>query len=206
MSASPEEIRAAFRDAANQLLVIAEAVPTDGWTRPALGEWNVRDLLGHAVRATLTVETYLENVAQPPVTLSRPADYFLAAIDTADHKSVAERGREAGRGLGADPAAEIDTILRRALPKVDAAADDRLLPTPFGSIRLIDYLVTRIFEMTIHELDLSGALDLRDGPPLSAQSIAITLTGEILVGRGLAPAVLLATTGRAALPPGFTLF
>lgn len=185
---------------------VAGSVPADAWTKPGLGEWTVRDLLGHALRATQTVEAYLEAGSSGPVTLQSAADYLAAGIETANHAMVAERGREAGHALGDDPSAAAAAAVERILAKVNAAADDALLTTPFGVMRLIDYLPSRTLELTVHGLDLSAALGLQRTPPVSAQTVTMALTGQMLVRRGLAPAVLLAVMGRRPLPESFTLF
>ena len=71
------------------------AVPPDSWELPALGVWNVRDLAGHASRALLTVETYLDplTVTDRPA-LPDPLAYLRGAgADLVDPATVAERGR-----------------------------------------------------------------------------------------------------------------
>ncbi len=76
------------------------------WDSPAIGVWTVRDLAGHTDRAPATVETYRAKSAGQ-VDIQRPVDYFLRATGTlAEPGAVAERGRQAGRGLGRDPAAK----------------------------------------------------------------------------------------------------
>jgi hypothetical protein len=71
-----EETRRAFTDAARWFV---QMVPLVGerWNRPALGEWDVRALVGHTSRALLTVEMYLDRPPPlstwgPPRTTSAP--------------------------------------------------------------------------------------------------------------------------------------
>ena len=71
------EVRACYLGAAQAFLELVEQVPEAAWSNPALGEWDVRGLTGHASRALTTVETYL---AAPPATgprLDGPVAYFL---------------------------------------------------------------------------------------------------------------------------------
>ncbi|HLG71295.1 MAG TPA: maleylpyruvate isomerase family mycothiol-dependent enzyme [Chloroflexota bacterium] len=207
MSASASaEARKALKDAAGYLLALAGSIPADGWTKPALGEWNVRDLLGHALRAFTTIETYLQTPASGEAQLGSSADYFASALDRADPGQVAERGREAGAALGDDPVASARDIVQRVLSLVDATPDDVLLPTPFGTIRLADYIPSRVFELTVHSLDLASALGEPLQAPEPALRLTMDLTAELLVRRGRAAEVILAATGRGPLPPGFTLF
>src|SRR3954468_11797719 len=91
----------AFADAAGTFARLAAAVG-DRWDRPGLGEWDVRALVGHTSRALLTVESYLGRPATE-VEVASAVDYFRAARSIAAGPEVAERGREAGRALGADP-------------------------------------------------------------------------------------------------------
>jgi uncharacterized protein (TIGR03083 family) len=203
---SSVDVRAALAGAAGYLLTLAAAVPPDGWTRPALGVWNVRDLLGHALRAFTTIETYLQANASGPVELGSSADYFMRALERADPAQVAERGREAGAALGDDPVDGARAIVNRVLTLVGDSIDEAMVPTPFGTMRLVDYIPSRVFELTVHSLDLAAALGLRPAAPDGALRLTIELTAELLLRRGRAAEVILAATGRGPLPAGFTLF
>ena len=57
MDYSWAESRRAFDDAADWYLATV-ALVGDRWQQPGLGEWTVRDLVGHASRSFLTIETY----------------------------------------------------------------------------------------------------------------------------------------------------
>ena len=52
-----EAIRACYLGAARAFLDLVEQVPERAWSEPALGEWDVRGLIGHASRALSTVGT-----------------------------------------------------------------------------------------------------------------------------------------------------
>lgn len=194
--------RAAFTSAAAWFRGTVDEV-TDRWDLPGLGEWTVRDLTGHTSRALVTVETYLD--AEPgEVTVGSPSAYFAQVLQ-ASPASVAERGREAGRALGPDPAeflAELDT---RVQGKVAAVPDDAYVATPAGGMRLIDYLPTRTFELVVHTADLAAALGVARPSPDDAAASALAVAGQLAVQRGAGVDVLLALTGRAALPAGFTV-
>ncbi|MGA8210227.1 MAG: hypothetical protein WB798_08735, partial [Nocardioidaceae bacterium] len=92
----PDACRA-FSDAADWF-VDTTALVGDRWARPALGEWDVRSLVGHTSRALLTVEAYLARPAAA-VELESPADYVRATRSIATGADVAARGRQAGRAL-----------------------------------------------------------------------------------------------------------
>ncbi len=200
-------IREAYEHAARKFVDTVEQVRADQWDRVALGEWTVRDLVGHTNRALLTVETYL---GQPAATVEveRSADYFIrASAALADPASVAARGREAGQALGADPAAAVREAAERVLARVGGAADDAHLTTPVGGMRLIDYLPTRVLELTVHTLDIAAAISTRVTLPEEAAALTLGLVADLVASRPdkVAP-LLLAATGRQALPPGFSVF
>jgi uncharacterized protein (TIGR03083 family) len=196
--------RSAYADAAAWFVRTAGLVG-DRWDEPGLGEWTVRDLVGHTARALLTVESYL--AAPPPaVTLGSSADYLHAAgASLADPAAVAQRGRDAGAALGEDPLSTVRATADRVLAVVADTSDDAVCATPVGGIRLADYLPSRVLELTVHTVDLHDALALEPLPPADAARISLALVGELAVRTGGAPAVLRATTGRAGLPAGFSV-
>ncbi|WP_425310405.1 maleylpyruvate isomerase N-terminal domain-containing protein [Ammonicoccus fulvus] len=177
--------------------------------RPGLGEWTVRELIGHTNRAFTTVVDYVGVGAPDPESgaLLRDAGaYFAAAAGgKIDHAAVAERGRVAGRALGDDPVRVVVDAQRRANLVVAENTDAKLVGTPFGPMRLVDYLETRAFELTVHGLDLAYAL--RRGVPAGTRTSvpqALRLLADI-AGPDAASAAVRALTGRAALPAGFSL-
>ena len=62
MAASFDDSRHAFSSAAGWFLATVQQVE-DRWDRQALGEWDVRALVGHTSRSFTTVETYLDRPA-----------------------------------------------------------------------------------------------------------------------------------------------
>lgn len=175
------------------------------WDEPALGEWTVRDLVGHTSRAMVTVQTYLGRPASS-IEVTSPADYFrLALASSGDPAAVAQRGRDAGAALGEDPASAVGEIAERVLAQVHAESGGTLLITPVGGMRLVDYLPTRTFELTVHTCDLALAL----GAPPDIPDVAAAETLRVLAGLAsraeLAGPLLLAATGRRPLPVGFSV-
>src|SRR4051794_34203389 len=186
MEQAPGSTRSALEQAAAFFLATVERVEPAQWDRPGLGEWSVRDLVGHTGRAFLTVETYL---GQPAAAVDLPtaADYFVTALAAhGDPAAVAQRGREAGAALGADPATGTRAIVSRVLGLVATADDSRLVSTPVGGMRLVDYLPTRVFELVVHTLDLAAAIGVAAEPPPAAAGIAVHLASEIAVRTGKA--------------------
>jgi uncharacterized protein (TIGR03083 family) len=198
-------IREAYQQAAHFFVDTVAHIQAAQWPQIALGEWTVRDLVGHTNRALLTVETYL-NTPAPTAELERPVDYFLRAKATlADPAAVAARGREAGRALGADPLAAVQDTARRVLKRLEAAPDTALLTTPVGGMRLIDYLPSRVFELLIHTLDVAAAVSLSPTPPELATRVTSALLLDLALSSGKVAPLLLAATGRGPLPAGFSV-
>lgn len=203
MTTSIASPRQDFHDAAETFLALVAQVPDDAWDQPGLGVWTVRELVGHTCRALSTVEEYL---AQPTstVTLTDAVEYFRvgAAMGLTNTDAVAERGREAGRDLGPNPARAAAELAERVLQLVDVTADDAVVPTRLGAMRLIDYLPTRTFELSVHGMDLQGALGMPPSPPPGPLTSAVRIATELAVDQGLGPRLLLALTGRQPLPDG----
>ncbi|TFD70978.1 maleylpyruvate isomerase N-terminal domain-containing protein [Cryobacterium fucosi] len=223
------EGQAAFAAAARWFAATVATIDTE-WERPALGDWTVRDLVGHTSRALLTVEAYLGPDAGPGAgpdagldagaTVASPAAYYgLAMASLGEPSAVAARGHDAGLALGPDPAGMVEIIARRVLAQVAAADPEARVETPVGGMRLADYLPTRTFELTVHTCDLAAALGVPAaalgvpaaalGVPVSvpdaAASACLRLLADLAVEKGLAATLLLAATGRGPLPAGFTV-
>lgn len=196
--------REAFNEAA-EWFVRTTALVGDRLDGPGLGEWTVRDLVGHTSRSLLTVEAYL---SQPvaAIELTSPAEYFRVVLAAAgDPAAVAQRGRDAGAALGSDVGAAVRTIADRVLALVSNAEEDDPVATIAGGMRLGDYLPTRTFELTVHTCDLAAALGLPADVPVAAAEATALLVGQLVARSGLAAPLLLAVTGRGPLPPGFTV-
>jgi hypothetical protein len=167
----------------------------DRWTRPGLGDWDVRALVGHTSRALLTVEEYAARPATDVVATSAAA-YFRAARAFANGPDVADRGRAAGAALGEDPASEVAAIAQRVTALLPTLVPDQLVTTIVGGMRLVDYLPTRTFELAVHTADLAAALDEpRAVPPLAAAQ-ALAVVTALAVEEGTAGDLLLTVTGR----------
>ena len=180
-------------------------IQAEQWQQPGLGVWTVRDLVGHTSRALLTVESYLANPALH-IDAARPVDYFVRVrAGLADPAAVAARGREAGQALGDDPIGTVQTIAARVLARVQSAADATLGVPRWAGMRLIDYLPSRVFELVVHTLDLSTALDRPLTVPLAAAAVATHLLADTGLESGKTAALLLAATGRQPLPVRFSV-
>ncbi len=197
-----EESRPAFRDAAGWFVRTAARV-ADRWDQPGLGEWDVRALVGHTSRSFVTVEEYLGRPATE-VEIASATDYYLATRQMAAGPGVAERGRKAGDALGDHPADAVAELAVRVLGLLDGLDGSELVTTIAGGMRLRDYLPTRAFELSVHTADLASVLGEPLDVPATAAAQALAVVTDLAVTDGLAGRLLLAATGRAAVP-GFSV-
>jgi len=202
------QIAHAFDEAARWFLEIS-AHAVGRYDEPALGEWSVRDLLGHTSRSLSTVETYLDVALTDsgPVELADAVAYYHATADAlADSAAVVERGRAAGAVLGEDPIRALGALVVRVPERVRAAPAGALVRTPFGMMTLEGYLPTRTLELTVHTCDLAAALGISADVPRAAAADTFTVVGGLAAAQGRASAALLALTGRRVLPAGYSVF
>jgi uncharacterized protein (TIGR03083 family) len=196
--------REAFATAGSTFVETVSRVADDAWDVPALGEWNVRDLVGHTTRAFTTVEAYLDAHASAAEIVG-PVGYFVAVLEHADHAAVATRGREAGQALGADPLAAVERIRAHVEDRLAHTDDETLVATPAGGMLLLDYLPTRTFELTVHTLDLARAIDGEVTIDPLALASSLALVAGLAGRRPDGASVLLALTGRGALPDAYSV-
>ena len=196
-------VREAFGEAARAFAELVRSIPPESWNGPGLGEWSVRDLVGHTSRALITVETYLQQPAETE-DVATPAGY-LAALGEVDAAAVAARGRTRAGRSEPDPLATIDALVERVLPLVDRD-DNPLIATAAGGMHLDSYLPTRSFELVVHGLDIAAAvLDraARLHRTIAEPGRRITATAAVI--RGFGPELLRALTGRQPLRPDFSV-
>lgn len=194
-----------FTSAATAFADLVARIPDTGWDRPGLGDWDLRALVGHTARSLVTVSSYLRAPAERE-NVTGPAHYYALIRDyAADTAGVLERGRAAGRDLGAEPAARVAELADGALADLAGAADPLITVIGGMGIRLSNYLPTRVFELTVHGLDIARATGLAFTPPDEALRSAAVLAAQIAALTGQGEPVLLALTGRGSLPAGFSV-
>ena len=209
---SAERMRAVlrddFREAARFFLETVARIPPEGWSSPGLGTWSVRELVAHTSH---TFES-LKGSTSPArtaalVELQSPAESYAKLVGAGGKDDdIAERGREGGRALGDDPADAIRRAADEALDVLDDIPDDHPTRSVVGGIRFIDWLATRVVELTVHTLDLAGATGMDVKQPPGAMRATLAVLSETAVAKGYAAEMTMAATGRRPLRDGFTLF
>ncbi len=196
-----------FESAARSFAGLVHRIPGDRWNGPGLGEWDLRSLIGHTSRSLITVSTYLQTPAQRE-DVATPQDYYARIRDVAGSlgaDAIVERGRQAGRDLGEDPAATVDRLVERVLGELASAGDPVIGVIGGLGIALHNYLPTRTFELAVHGLDIARATGLSVDLTEDVMNEATALAARIAVATGDGDTLLLALTGRDALPQGFSV-
>lgn len=188
----------AFEEEARAVEETLTALPDDAWTRPAVGEWAVSQLVAHLVIVVTRLDALLD--ADEPT--DEPAldrvGYYRMGFDDAAIAREAER-RAAGAASGSLVEAFADGW-RRAAGRAGGEPPDRTVASRHGPMRLDDYLATRVLELVVHHLDLRRATDLPPAATVEAARLAMSLLESLLGGprpRNLGRTrFLLAATGR----------
>lgn len=196
--------RQTFAEASDFFMAVAARVHADQWDEPGLGVWSVRELVGHTGRALSNVE---RDLAASGTTSSLDAvAYFEAGLATPGiHEGVAQRGRDDGAALGADPLSVLRERADRVSAIVAGTPDEMIVPTPFGGMQLPAYLPTKTFELIVHTLDIAAAIGLEVEPPADALAESVEIAVALALRSGKGPTLLHALTGRLSLPADFSV-
>ena len=101
-----------------------------------------------------------------------------------------------------DPA---QPLMPAVLALVEGLPDDHPMHTPGGVRPLSRYLPSRVAELTIHTVDLARALGVEAEPPRECVRTTLYALADYAVRQGTGAEVAFALTGRAPLPPGFSV-
>ncbi len=197
--------RAAYRQAVVCFLETANKISLGQWDASALGVWSVRDLVGHMSRSITRIEEFGTQRAESVDITSAVHHYRRSLRQPSDDERVAQRGREAGQALGDDPLATMNADWARAEPILDATDEDTIIAYDNGGIRFGDYLDTRVFELTVHTLDLANAIGADVEPQREAMAATLQLLAALALESGRGASLALSGTGRGPLPEGYSV-
>jgi hypothetical protein len=198
-------IRRAFLDAAViGREVVASREVAVRWEEPsALPYFSVRGLAGHLVRATTSVEAYLDREEPTEEPLSA-AQYYASVLDGAHdldspfHQAIRQRGEDAAAEGHPALVESFDAALARLAPRLAEERANRVVKAFLDRVLTLDeYLVTRIIELLVHTDDLAVSVGLPPPDfPLSASRPAIAALVDVAILRHGDEAVLRALTRR----------
>lgn len=192
---------------------LVTAIPDDCWDDEGLGTWSVRTLVGHAGRSFDTVIGYLATGEPAEINTPTAEDYYTTLTAPGgplgpggDTAAIDARAAAAGEALGADPLASITAKVDEAARLLADQPESRRIEVIFGlTMPLTEYLRTRVLELVVHSLDLSRALNLPHDIPPDAIVEMVHLAANVAADTGKAEQLLLALTGREALPASFSV-
>ena len=173
-----------FRETASSVVPLVVAI--DDPVAPGLGEWTVIELAAHTMRALLTLERYVAGAPVDAPALDDAAAYVAAYLaarsdDAGFDAAVAARGRDSVAAFGDDAGAAFAAATDRVGDLLDGVDGSLVVATPIGSIRLTDYLRTRVMELVMHGMDLAAALAVEWHPPRPALTDTLRLLVEVAV-------------------------
>ncbi|MEU4163215.1 maleylpyruvate isomerase N-terminal domain-containing protein [Actinoplanes sp. NPDC026670] len=205
------DYRRTYRSAAIVFADLVARIPPDALDGPGLGEWTLRDLLGHTVSSALRQVPAVLATPAPTVLVPAPEAYFaLARVAPADlvaaaHKASDEDARATGAALGDDPAGVVSGYIGQATAALAGAGDDDLVVTAAGGMRVEDWLPTRTFELVVHTSDaaVAAGLPIAFDPDTLATTAALAARIAAAIGHGIP--TIRALTGRAPLPATFSV-
>lgn len=197
-----DEVTAAFRFASHWWRSLVGAVTDDRWPQPALGEWNLIELVAHTNRVYTTLLDYVEGPTKDPTPIASASQYLrIVLAEQTPHVHIAERGRqEAARYGGRDPIVMTENLAARALKLVEAAPAETVMHLFVGEMVLPQYLATRIVELVVHGTDLSTAIGLPSDPPKEAVRIAHSVLAALATPADLVGLVRTMTGRQPARP------
>lgn len=201
------DVRPLLLESSAHLRTVLAGIRPEQLDLPGLGEWSVRELVGHTLRALVTTRQYYGNGDTGEVaSAADPAEYFRTAAlnDPVVRAAIAERGRAAGIDVGDDPVGTFDRAFDAALPVIEDGDLDAVVRVAGGTMVFAEYLRTRLFELVVHTDDLCRALGVAN--PLSADALRAVVSVSVEVASTDQLVELLrATAGREPLPTDFTV-
>lgn len=192
------DAKAVLLEAGAAFCEVAASLRSSDLDAPATGAWTLRELVAHATRGLLTIETTAANPVDPDSRELESATAYFALVTSVPqvHVGIEQRARDAATALGDDPGGSAATALERVTPVIAAMPIDCLVQHAAGRLRFGDYLSTRVVELTLHTADIQLAVGRRvefpDAPSRLTRDVLVPLSG-----RADALAVACALTGRA---------
>ena len=178
-------VRAAFLEAGRVAADLLGAPEVEAaWDAPsALPEFTVRGLAGHLLRATGSVEAYLDR-PEPDGDPVSAAEYYVQAVESSDldsevHRAIRQRGEDEAAGGFESVRDRSQELLGRLRDRLATEPPDRKVRAYKDIVLTIDdYLVTRLIELTVHVDDLAVSVGVRP-PALPAEATGLA-TGALV--------------------------
>lgn len=164
--------------------LLARPEVATAWDEPsALPELTVRGLAGHLLRATGSVDAYLDR-PEPEGEPVSAAEYYVQAVEEPDihsevHRAIRQRGEEEAAGGYSSVRDRSYELLERLGARLESEPAERKVRAYKDIVlRIDDYLVTRLIELTVHVDDLAVSVGV---PPPDIPPEALRLSIDALV-------------------------
>ena len=201
------EVRDAFAGECRQVTETLRSVPAEAWRRPALGQWNLRELVAHLFRAVTRVEAYLDQPVPAHAVPSEPSSPMADRVTywhmdlAGEAAAIAQRARrDAPTVHRPTAAADFEREWQAVDARVRSLPPDHLTSSLRGPMLLDEYLATRVVELVVHHMDVRAALDLPPESDVGAARLTMAVLEGLLGGprpRNLGRTrFILAATGR----------
>ncbi len=201
------DVRPLLLESSARLRTVLTAIRPEQLDLAGLGEWSLRDLVGHTLRALVTTRQYYgDGDTGAAASMVDPAEYFRTATlsDPAVRAVIAERGRAAGVDVGDDPVGAFDRAFAASLPVLEEGDLGAVVAVAGGTMVFAEYLRTRLFELVVHTDDLCRALGVANPLSHDALRAVVAVSVEVASTEQLVE-LLRATAGRESLPADFTV-
>lgn len=171
-------------DECSRVVAALRTASEGDFTRPTrCTAWDVKGLVGHLWRDVDRLVTCLDT--EPAPTPSCDAiTYFRAYDPVADASSIATQSLEvaARYETGAAALAAFDEHRAACIAVVRPLAPERLVRTRIATMRLDEFVKTRVLELAVHGLDLADALGSPPWLTSGGQAVTMTLLTGLLGG------------------------
>lgn len=196
----PDESFGAYREAGHWWRSLVGGIDDRRWEQPAVGEWNVRELVAHGGRAFKTVAEYAQGEVKDPTRIDTAAEYFrIVLAEQTPHVHIASRAKQDAR-LHTDWVVATDQLWASAELVVGNLPADADMHLFVGEMALGQYLATRVVELVVHGLDLSAAIGIPSAPPLRPAKVAAAVLLDLSTGDDIGTVLQLLTGRPGSLP------
>jgi uncharacterized protein (TIGR03083 family) len=157
-------------------------VPQDAWQLPALGVWTLAELAAHVTRGAGRLAEFARAQSgggQP----ERDRVSYWRFDQEAEAAAIAARAREAAADV--DPTEWPDRFAgawRASADTFEEVGPDALITTPWGVMRAVEYLATRVVEVVVHHHDIRSVLELPPAATPEAERLTLAILEALLPG------------------------
>ncbi|MGW7241457.1 maleylpyruvate isomerase N-terminal domain-containing protein [Streptomyces sp. NPDC054804] len=209
-------LKNAYLETAAQAVALLDAPEVAAsWEKPsALAQWTVGGLAGHLAYQVFSVDPALEGPASEQEPIPVLEHYARALwIDAPLDGEINSGIRAKGEGISSDGARRLVERIRVSLDRqrtgLEEVQGDRVvfMPQTGWALRLDDFLVTRMVELSVHMDDLAVSVGL-GAPELPGDALdpVIALLTGLAVRRHGQAALLRALTRAERAPSAINVF